>query len=55
MFVGNQIAVPETCPADTGAECSISDGWEGEFFPGISKIKYEVKLTHDPNFYIVRG
>lgn len=38
-------AIPATCPADLAAECkdSASDGWEGEFFPGIPKIKYEVR------------
>ncbi|KAL0918595.1 hypothetical protein M5K25_010612 [Dendrobium thyrsiflorum] len=37
------IASSQTCPADISAKCGddSSDGWEGEFFPGISKIKYE--------------
>lgn len=38
-------ASPKTCPADLATECKDgdSDGWEGEFFPGIPKIKYEVR------------
>jgi xylose isomerase len=40
-----QIAAQETCPADLDAKCGddAADDWEGEFFPGISKIKYEVR------------
>ena len=40
-----KIAAQETCPADLDAKCGdgASDDWEGEFFPGISKIKYEVR------------
>ncbi|XP_042519053.1 xylose isomerase-like isoform X1 [Macadamia integrifolia] len=36
-------SAPSTCPADLGSKCSgsESDEWEGEFFPGITKIKYE--------------
>lgn len=37
-------ASPPTCPAHLAAECSgdaSSDGWQGEFFPSIPKIKYE--------------
>lgn len=42
MFVVLQIAeIPKTCPANREVKCD-GDGWEGEFFPGISKIKYEV-------------
>lgn len=42
MLVGLQIAeIPKTCPANREVKCD-GDGWEGEFFPGISKIKYEV-------------
>lgn len=35
---------PQTCAANLEAKCDggSSDGWKGEFFPGISKIKYEV-------------
>lgn len=32
---------PETCPADISSGCG--DDWEGEYFPGIPKIKYEVR------------
>lgn len=36
-------AAPPTCPADTGSGCGSDSGeWDGEFFPGIPKIKYEV-------------
>lgn len=32
-----------TCPADVESDCDNGSGeWEGEFFPGIPKIKYEV-------------
>ena len=31
---------PPTCPAE-GSGCG-DDEWEGEFFPGIPSIKYEV-------------
>lgn len=41
-----QNAVPETCPADLGGKCGEDGEWEGEFFPGIPKIKYEVKELH---------
>uniref|UniRef100_A0A2P2MFL0 Xylose isomerase n=1 Tax=Rhizophora mucronata TaxID=61149 RepID=A0A2P2MFL0_RHIMU len=34
-------AGPPTCPADFGGKCSDPGEWEGEFFPGIPKIKYE--------------
>ncbi|KAF8680618.1 hypothetical protein HU200_045720 [Digitaria exilis] len=36
----------ETCPADLDSKCEggASDDWEGEFFPGIPKIKYEVRV-----------
>lgn len=38
-------ALPPTCPADIGSDCATSTvEWEGEFFPGIPKIKYEVAL-----------
>lgn len=37
-----QIADSHTCPADLNSECSHSGDWEGDFFPGIPKIKYEV-------------
>ncbi|CAN6896101.1 unnamed protein product, partial [Brassica oleracea var. botrytis] len=35
-------ADPQTCPAESGAKCSGSGEWEGEFFPDIPHIKYEV-------------
>ena len=35
-------ADPQTCPADSGGKCSGPDDWEGEFFPEIPHIKYEV-------------
>ncbi|MFS8023192.1 putative xylose isomerase [Helianthus anomalus] len=36
---------PLTCPANLDGECGSedSDEWEGEFFPSIPKIKYEVR------------
>lgn len=47
------IALPQTCPADINVNCgdSSSDGWEGEFFPGISKIKYEGSNSKNPLSY----
>nr|XP_028947161.1 xylose isomerase-like [Malus domestica] len=43
------IADSPTCPAsDLGSGCSGSDEWEGEFFPGIPKIKYEGPSTKNP-------
>ncbi|GAB4838202.1 hypothetical protein Ancab_027732 [Ancistrocladus abbreviatus] len=38
---------PPTCPADIGSSCS-DDEWEGEFFPGIPKIKYEGQNSKNP-------
>jgi xylose isomerase len=40
-----QIATQQTCPADLDSKCgdAASGDWEGEFFPGIPKIKYEVR------------
>ncbi|KAG2270480.1 hypothetical protein Bca52824_065035 [Brassica carinata] len=35
-------ADPPTWPADSGGKCSVSDDWEGEFFPEIPHIKYEI-------------
>ncbi|XAR66676.1 Xylose isomerase [Bertholletia excelsa] len=37
--------IPQTCPADTGNGCGE---WEGEFFPGIPKIKYEGPKSKNP-------
>lgn len=34
---------PPTCPAE-GSGCD-ADEWEGEFFPEIPKIKYEVIIS----------
>lgn len=46
-----QIAVgPPTCPADGSSGCGDSDEWEGEFFPGIPNIKYEVIWLFDYDF-----
>lgn len=44
MFDGKQIGAPQTCAANDADKCGDSDEWEGEFFPGIPKIKYEVDL-----------
>ncbi|KAK1305814.1 Xylose isomerase [Acorus calamus] len=40
----------QTCPANLKAGCGgdDSDGWEGEFFPGIPKIKYEGPSSKNP-------
>lgn len=35
-------ADPPTCPADLEGKCSDSDDWQGDFFPEIPNIKYEV-------------
>ncbi|KAK4258932.1 hypothetical protein QN277_005327 [Acacia crassicarpa] len=43
---GNQIADSQTCPATNIDSCS--DGWEGEFFPGIPQIKYEGPSSKNP-------
>jgi xylose isomerase len=47
------VAAQETCPADLDAKCGdgASDDWEGEFFPGISKIKYEGPTSKKPLAY----
>ncbi|KAL7174657.1 hypothetical protein ACSBR2_033825 [Camellia fascicularis] len=39
-------ASPQTCPANIGKGCG--DDWEGEFFPGIPKIKYESPSSKSP-------
>nr|AGV54617.1 xylose isomerase [Phaseolus vulgaris] len=41
VFCYAVIATPQTCPASNVDKCGDSDGWEGEFFPGIPTIKYE--------------
>ncbi|KAI5675466.1 hypothetical protein M9H77_06416 [Catharanthus roseus] len=40
-------SAPQTCPADADTECGAGD-WEGEFFPGIPKIKYEGPKSKNP-------
>ncbi|KAL6494247.1 hypothetical protein OROGR_031047 [Orobanche gracilis] len=35
------IAAPGTCPAAASKKCGDSDGWVGDFFFDIPKIKYE--------------
>ncbi|KAG2638955.1 hypothetical protein PVAP13_2NG626600 [Panicum virgatum] len=47
------IAVQQTCPADLDGKCegAASDDWEGEFFPGIPKIKYEGPTSKNPLAY----
>ncbi|XP_020696238.1 xylose isomerase isoform X2 [Dendrobium catenatum] len=49
----NLVILTVTCPADINAKCGddSSDGWEGEFFPGISKIKYEGPNSKNPLSY----
>lgn len=44
------ISMPQTCPSDINAKCDhgSSDEWEGEFFPGISTIKYEGANSKNP-------
>ncbi|KAK4415261.1 Xylose isomerase [Sesamum alatum] len=43
------IAAPPTCPAHLGGDCANGSGeWEGEFFPGIPKIKYEGPSSKNP-------
>ncbi|PPD74082.1 hypothetical protein GOBAR_DD28988 [Gossypium barbadense] len=44
-------AVPETCPADLGGKCGEDSEWEGEFFPGVTKIKYEGPSSKNPLSY----
>lgn len=49
-----QIAgAPPTCPADLSEKCADSDDWEGEFFPGIPNIKYEVKRLDCDWFWLI--
>ncbi|KAA3453488.1 xylose isomerase-like [Gossypium australe] len=49
FFIVN--AVPETCPADLGGKCGEDGEWEGEFFPGVPKIKYEGPSSKNPLSY----
>ncbi|KAI5557090.1 hypothetical protein BDE02_18G078600 [Populus trichocarpa] len=48
ITLGVFAAGPPTCPADLGGKCSDSGEWEGEFFPGIPKIKYEGPSSKNP-------
>ncbi|GFP96212.1 xylose isomerase [Phtheirospermum japonicum] len=42
-------AAPPTCPSNIGSDCDTkSDEWEGEFFTGIPKIKYEGPSSKNP-------
>uniref|UniRef100_A0A1D1XEE8 Xylose isomerase n=1 Tax=Anthurium amnicola TaxID=1678845 RepID=A0A1D1XEE8_9ARAE len=41
---------PQTCPADLNAKCDDGE-WEGEFFPGIPKVKYEGPKSKNPLSY----
>ncbi|KAB2600195.1 xylose isomerase-like [Pyrus ussuriensis x Pyrus communis] len=51
VFTFGVIADSPTCPAsDLGSGCSDSDEWEGEFFPGIPKIKYEMMMMWVSDF-----
>ncbi|MED6145441.1 hypothetical protein PIB30_025267 [Stylosanthes scabra] len=45
-FTDAVIGQSQTCPADENA--SRCDEWEGEFFPGIDKIKYEGPSSKNP-------
>uniref|UniRef100_A0A0E0EFX8 Xylose isomerase n=1 Tax=Oryza meridionalis TaxID=40149 RepID=A0A0E0EFX8_9ORYZ len=47
------IAAQQTCPADLDSKCgdAASGDWEGEFFPGIPKIKYEGPSSKNPLAY----
>ena len=48
-----QNAAPQTCPADLGGKCAEDGEWEGEFFPGIPNIKYEVKMVTSQYIWII--
>ena len=40
---------PQSCPADdVSSKFGDSDEWQGEFFSGITKIKYEGPLSNNP-------
>jgi len=45
------IANPPTCDANLGEACSDSSEWQGEFFPGIPRIKYEGPSSKNPLAY----
>ncbi|RVW79723.1 Xylose isomerase [Vitis vinifera] len=52
MMAGKIASSPQTCPADdVSSKCGASDEWEGEFFPGIPKIKYEGPSSKNPLSY----
>ncbi|KAL7224144.1 hypothetical protein ACSBR1_025580 [Camellia fascicularis] len=47
LCISSQIvASPQTCAANIGK--GYGDDWEGEFFPGIPKIKYESPSSKSP-------
>ncbi|BAT76701.1 hypothetical protein VIGAN_01474800 [Vigna angularis var. angularis] len=48
VFCYAVVATPQTCPASNVDQCGDSDGWEGEFFPEIAKIKYEGPSSKNP-------
>nr|ACG42142.1 xylose isomerase [Zea mays] len=47
------VAAQQTCPADLDSKCDggAPDDWEGEFFPGVPKIKYEGPTSKNPLAY----
>ncbi|CAH9090095.1 unnamed protein product [Cuscuta europaea] len=48
LYIGTA-AGPPTCPAHHHSDCANASGeWEGEFFPGIPKIKYEGPSSKNP-------
>ncbi|CAH9095049.1 unnamed protein product [Cuscuta epithymum] len=48
LYIGTA-AGPPTCPAHLHTDCANASGeWEGEFFPGIPKIKYEGPSSKNP-------
>ncbi|KAL6001881.1 hypothetical protein ACLOJK_040445 [Asimina triloba] len=53
VFLAAIASGPPTCPVDLGSECSngASDNWDGEFFHGITKIKYEGPNSKNPLSY----
>ncbi|KAF5183854.1 Xylose isomerase [Thalictrum thalictroides] len=53
VFLAAIATAPQTCPADASNGCSdnSSGEWEGEFFPGIPKIKYEGPSSKNPLSY----
>ncbi|PIA28595.1 hypothetical protein AQUCO_06800036v1 [Aquilegia coerulea] len=53
VFLAAIATAPQTCPADASSGCgdNSSGEWEGEFFPGIPKIKYEGPSSKNPLSY----